>query len=786
MKNTEKEKQESRFGGRKEAKMKAFGKIISHKTEGKKILFQFENGCGRLEVLTDKIINVFSGFDCDYHRSRAIEGDKAVPTEISVSTEGESVVVKTASLTAKVFDNFYVDFYDEKNQVLCRDYRGERCIRGKITEEMRVLAASEGHSLDEGAKEKKIQVVKQMEGDECFYGLGDKTGFLNKRGYEYEMWNTDEPAPQVDSFKSLYKSIPFFVTLRKNVVYGLFFDNSYRSVFDMGKESDDYFWFGCEEGNLDYYFIAGEDMPQVLGGYTYLTGTVPLPQMWTLGYQQSRWGYVTEEDIMEVAENMRRNQIPCDVIHLDIDYMERYKVFTWNKERYQDQKKTIRDLKEDGFKIVTIIDPGVKVEEGYDIYDTGVKEGYFATTPEGEIYVNAVWPGDAVYPDFGKEEVRKWWGDNQKFLLEQGVSGVWNDMNEPASFRGELPADVVFTDEDEISNHARMHNLYGHNMAKATYEGLKKHDGKRPFVITRACFAGTQKYSTAWTGDNHSIWAHLQMAIPQLCNLGMSGMSFVGTDVGGFGSDTTKELLIRWVQTGCFSPLFRNHSAIGTRRQEPWTFDKETMDIYRKYVKLRYQLIPYYYDLFFEGETSGLPIMRPLVLHYEKDENVKNNNNEFLVGENLLVAPVTEQGVTCRTVYLPAGEWYDYWTGEKIEGESYILAKAPLDTCLMYVKAGSIIPNFPEQEFVGEKEIDTLILDVYAGQGSYEHYQDNGTDFAYRQGEYNQYHIEQKENVLKISLAHKGYEKIYKKVLVKFAGKQWEADFADGMEMILK
>jgi len=280
---------------------------------------------------------------------------------------------------------------------------------------------------------------------------------------------------------------------------------------------------------------------------------MPLPQLWTLGYHQSRWGYDSEERFREIAAKLREHRIPCDSIHFDIDYMDAFKVFTWNQELFDDEKQMIADLRADGFKPVTIIDPGVKVEPGYDVYEEGMAHGYFATTPDGDVYINKVWPGDSVFPDFGQPAVRDWWADKQKYLIDLGIQGCWTDMNEPASFNGPLPDDLIFADEERITTHAEMHNTYGHNMVKATFSGWRRHSGVRPFVITRACYAGSQKYTIAWTGDNHSIWAHLQMAIPQLCNMGLSGMSYAGTDVGGFGSDVTPELMARWVQVGCFS-----------------------------------------------------------------------------------------------------------------------------------------------------------------------------------------------------------------------------------------
>lgn len=736
-----------------------YGKLLHYHKQKQTVLLCFENTQLQLQVITPRIIRVLQKLDDAQRSSKAIEGDKEVHTDYCVCEKEDGIWVNTEELRVRVSDCGYIDFFDAAGNVLCADYRHERKPLQRISEEHAALLLSEGHGADMRQKEMAFQVVKAMSGSEHFYGLGDKTGFLDKRYYAYEMWNTDDPRPQVDTYKALYKSIPFFLTLTDSNVYGIFLDNTYHTYFDMGQESEDYFWFGSDGGDLDYYFIFGQNMPEVLGGYTYLTGTCPLPQKWALGYHQSRWGYVTQEDVQSIADGMRKNDIPCDVIHLDIDYMEHFKVFTWNEDHYHgDARRFLEQLAADGFKIVTINDPGVKVEEGYPVYEEGIQKDFFAKAPDGQVYVNEVWPGDAVFPDFGNPDVRKWWGDHQKFLLEHGVRGIWNDMNEPASFKGPLPEDVVFTDEGRTTDHAEIHNVYGHLMAKAAFEGLKKHDGRRPFVITRACYAGSQKYSTVWTGDNTSMWGHLQMLIPQLCNLGLSGMPFAGTDIGGFGADTTPELMARWIQAACFSPLMRNHSALGSRLQEPWQFGPEVLDIYRKYVKLRYRLIPYLYDLFFEGEKTGAPIMRPLVYHYEKDEAARVCNDEFMVGPNLLVAPVVHQGERRRMVYLPEGQWYDYWTREKIAGPCWFIREAPLDVCPIYVRAGSILPVMEDVSYVGQKE-GMLLLDVFPGEGSWDHYYDNGEDYAYRQGAYHHYRFTVNEaGEVKTELLHSGYK----------------------------
>lgn len=765
--------------------MKEYGKRKKYFVEKNVVRIIYENGEMEIQILTDQIIRVFSQLSEERPVSKAVEGDKSCEVPFDVKEDEESIQIICPELTVKVSDESKVDIYDKEGRPLCLDYRGERASAQILDQQTVEFIEQEGHSVYKSAGEHEVQVVKQMDGDESFYGLGDKTGFLNKRGYEYMNWNTDNPDPQMDHFRALYKSIPFFVTLKKDAAFGIFFDNTFRTYFDMGKESDDYYWFGADQGNMDYYFISGKTMKDVVKGYMYLTGTAPLPQMWTLGYHQSRWGYKNEADIRRIADNMRANHLPCDAIHLDIDYMDRYKVFTIDKAKFPDMKKLTDDLSEMGIHLVTIIDPGIKVEQGYETYDTGIRQGYFAMDHEGEVYENAVWPGDAVYPDFGQKKVRDWWGENHKILMDAGISGIWNDMNEPASFKGPLPDDVVFFDGERKSSHAEMHNVYGHNMARATYQGLKELTGKRPFVITRACYSGSQKYTIGWTGDNHSLWAHLQMAIPQLCNLGVSGMPYVGTDIGGFSSDVTKELLCRWIELGCLSPFCRNHSAAGTREQEPWTFDRETLDIYRKYLNLRYELLPYYYDLWRAEEAEGLPIMRPLVLNYDKDEEVKNLNGQFMIGDCLMAAPVTEQGMTNKLVYFPEGEWYDYWTGEKITGGQYKICHAGLDECPIFVKAGSIIPKYLPRLSTSEEKDRQLILEVYPQDAEYVHYQDNGEDFAYRDGEYNLYQFRVTGNTLSVEMLHQGYEPVYEELIIRCMGKEKTVRFANGERISL-
>ncbi|MCM1283656.1 MAG: glycoside hydrolase family 31 protein [Muribaculaceae bacterium] len=747
------------------------GKIRGCQSSGSEVIIRYEKGEVIVSVITPEIVNVFVPCWAREHYSRAIEGEKGIPVVIAVQQEGETLTVTTDALRLTFGEDLAMQAWDASGNRLFATYDRGRTVTGTVDEQLKKLLEAEGHDTSNiGSRNYPVQLVCALDAGDDFYGLGDKTGYLNKKYYEYENWNSDIPQAHTEDFHALYKSIPFLICKKEKGVYGMFFDNTFHSYVNLGKEQPDYFYYGADDGNLDLYIIGGASMPKVVENYTCLTGRTPLPQLWTLGYQQSRWGYGSAEDMREIAAGMRENDIPCDVLHFDIDYMDAFKVFTWDEKNYGRPGELVSELGEKGIKVVTIIDPGTKQEQGYFMHDEGVENGYFATDAGGEVYVNVVWPGESNYPDFGRKEVRDWWGNHHKFLLDIGVAGIWNDMNEPASFRGELPGDVVFHDGERATTHAEMHNVYGHYMSKAAYEGLRRLSDKRPFVITRACYAGTQKYSTVWTGDNQSLWPHLQMMIPQLCNLGMSGFAFAGTDIGGFGADVTPELLIRWVEAAVFSPLFRNHSAKGTRRQEPWQFGQKTLDIYRSYVKLRYQFLPYLYDLFYQGESTGLPVMRPLVLHYEEDKNTRNLNGEFLVGENLLVAPVVEQGATKKLVYLPEGVWYDYWTGERLEGQQYILRDAPIELCPMYMRAGSMIPTYETVAYVGEKPYRRLTLLATPEPAEYVHFQDNGENYDYREGGCNLYTFSKAaDNTLSVHMEQEGYPR-YGEITVKIIG----------------
>ena len=750
-----------------------FGKLLSYEYTNNKVTLNYEFNQAFITFISKDIFNVYSCLSVAM-KSYAVENLNIQEVELKVDSIDNIVKIHCDKLEIIVYDNLKLDVY-YNNILVCEDYKKDRnpFIRHALElteseeqkETSKMISEGEGHKSNSNPYNHKIEVIKSHKTNNKYYGLGEKTGFLNKEGYEYEMWNTDEPAAHLEYFKSLYKSIPFYITLNDNIAYGIFFDNTYRTFFDMGKENSDYIYFGADNGNLNYYFIMGPCIKGVVRKYAYLTGKTPLPKKKMLGIHQSRWSYGRNTRVSQIIEGYRKNDLPLDVMHLDIDYMDNYKVFTYNNERF-DLPNDIKKWNSEGIDIVTIIDPGVKAEDNYFVYEDGKKNNLFATQ-HGELYHNRVWPGKSAYPDFSKEATRTWWGSLQHKMVDFGVSGIWNDMNEPASFDGPLPDDVEFENDGRKTNHLEIHNVYGHLMAKATYNGLKEATNERPFVITRACYAGSQKYTTFWTGDNQSLWIHLQMAIPMLCNMSLSGLSFIGTDIGGFGGDVTKELLIRWAEVGAFFPLCRNHASILTRDQEPFAFDEETIKCYKKALDYRAELIPYYYDLFYNGELTGDPVLKPLIYNYQNDVNTHNLNDEFLVGDSILVSPVLEQGKTKKLVYLPNGNWYSKTENKIYKGNTYYVVDAPLDTCPIFIKCGSIIPTYKTNLHVENQ--NEIIFNVYLDDNkdiSYQHLYDDGKSFDYRNDIYTLYDIKVKEKVIEINPVINNY-KLYDKVTVR-------------------
>lgn len=624
-----------------------------------------------------------------------------------------------------------------------------------------------------------VSVVLRTSSGAHYYGLGEKTGFLDKRGERYEMWNSDIFSPHVPDMEALYQSIPFLLTTGPQGVYGLFLDHPGRSVFDM-RSRPDQVYVRTETGSLDLYVIAGPEWKDVIRRYTALTGRTPLPPRWALGYHQSRYSYTSQEEVLELARTFRAKGIPCDAIHLDIHYMDGYRVFTFDPEKFPDPAGLVRTLLEMGIKTVPIVDPGVKADPRYPVFQEGLQGNYYCRKPDGEPFLGPVWPGDSAFPDFLSEEASEWWGRLHRYYTDLGIEGIWNDMNEPSVFTETktLEPDTLHWYQGAWTPHKDVHNLYGLHMSKSTWEGLDKAlKGRRPFVLTRAGYAGIQRYAAVWTGDNRSYWEHMAMAIPMVLNLGLSGVAFAGPDIGGFAHHTSGELLARWTQMGALFPYCRNHSEWNTIRQEPWCFGPEVEEICRTYIRLRYRWMPYLYSLFREAAETGLPVMRPLLLEYPDDPKTANLCDQFMLGSGVMAAPVIRPGADHRSVYLPEGIWYDYWSGARLTGGTAVLAHAPLDTLPLYVKAGTILPWTKDRDADGaaDREPDELQLDVYCSgnaAGSFEVYEDDGVTYAHREGAYNLYRLEVNEEQDQVSLVmtplHKGYRSPWKRWTVRF------------------
>ncbi|HVH70910.1 MAG TPA: glycoside hydrolase family 31 protein [Candidatus Dormibacteraeota bacterium] len=587
-----------------------------------------------------------------------------------------------------------------------------------------------------------VHVWKKMPADENYYGLGDKAGPMNRRNRAFTNWNTDEFGWQ-ESSDPLYKTIPFFIGLRKGIAYGVFFDNTYRSSFDFGKEARNYFSFGAEGGELNYYFIAGPDPKKVVEEYTAMTGRSPLPPLWSLGYQQCRYSYYPESRAREIVKTFREKKIPADVIDFDIDYQQGYAPFTINREYFPTFEKMISDLRAQGFHTVLITDLHIKKDSdhGYAPYDSGIKNDVFVKNPDGSIFVGKVWPGDSVFPDFTLTRVRNWWGDLYKDFVAMGAAGFWNDMNEPSVFfRADktMPLDTVHRlDDGTTIDHRAAHNIFGMENVRATYEGLSKLEaGERPFVLTRAAYSGAQRYAATWTGDNSSTWNHLKMSTSMLMSMGISGMPLVGDDIGGFAGSPPPDLLTRWFEVGAFNPMYRDHTAKGTADQEPWVHGPEHEAIRKKYIELRYRLMPYLYTATEETTRTGIPLMRPLFLEYPQATEFYGDDRDFLFGRDLFVAPVTTEMVDAEELTLPPGDWYDFWSGTKHSHSEKIQLRPRLDEMPLYVRAGAILPMQSIVQNTEETPEGPLELRVYPGEdcrGSL--YEDDGHTFAYQKGE---------------------------------------------------
>lgn len=682
----------------------------------------FHNACNivAVTVLAPGLVRVRMapkpGFGPDYSWAVVKTRWPAVPVDFSGT--GNERTIRTSALTVRIqLAPFRIAFYSTSGRLISED------------------AARWGMASD-GTR---VRCWRQMPPGERYFGLGEKAGPLDRRGHTFIMWNTDQFGWGANT-DPLYQDVPFFIALRDGKAYGIFFDNTYRSTFDFGSEFPNMYSFGAAGGDMNYYFIAGPAPSTVVERFTKLVGRTPLPPLWSLGYQQSRYSYSPEKKVLFIADNFRERHIPCDVIHLDIAYMDGYRVFTWNKTRFPDPPAMLSKLRSEGFRVVTIIDPGIKVDPNYWVYREGLAGDDFVRMPDGKIFEGPVWPGTSAFPDFTSPKVREWWGGLYRDLVSDGVAGFWNDMNEPSVFNvpsKTMPLDAVFFDHGLHSPHAKVHNVYGMEMSRATRDGiLRLRPGERPFVLTRDTYAGGQRYAAVWTGDNSSTWDHLRISIREILGMGLSGLTFAGADIGGFAESPSPDLYTRWLEAGVFYPFCRTHTTLGSREQDPWSYGLRREEINRDSIDLRYRLLPYLYNAFYQSSKTGLPVMKALLLDYPADPEAVAQQEEFLFGDDMLVAPVVKDGEWKWSVYLPKGEWFDFWSPRVYTGPKSVEVDAPLGRIPIFVRGGAIIPMRQVVQYTGEAPIDPLTFEIYPeGDSSRTYYEDDGETFEYQSGD---------------------------------------------------
>ena len=629
---------------------------------------------------------------------------------------------------------------------------------------------------DDSSGDIGFRVWKKMPQDEHYFGLGEKAGPLDRRGGAFVQWNTDASHYE-EGTDPLYDSIPFFLTDRGGISYGLFLDNTWRTEFDFGKALRNQYSFGAEGGPLDYYIFYGPSPKQVVEDYAWLTGTTPLPPLWSFGYQQSRWSYGTEQQLRGIAQRLRADHIPADVLYMDIDYQVKRRPFAIDAEKFPNFSSFVNELKQMQFHLILITDLHIAYlpNQDYAPFKSGVAGDHFLENPDGSIYIGDVWPGPSVFPDFLQKSTREWWGSLYKGFYDEGVAGFWNDMNEPSVFDSPtktIPLDVKGPIDEpgfqrRMATQREAHNIMGMQNSRATYQGLLNlKPDQRPFVLTRATYAGGQRFAATWTGDNASSWSYMRMSTPMLESLGLCGFYMAGDDIGGYSGSPQMDLLTKWFELGAFNPIDRDHTEHETNPQEPWVGGLAMEAVRRRYIGERYQLIPYLYTTAENASRTGIPIMRPLFLEFP-DATADGHpldldaGNEFLFGPDLLIAPAPHPDeVQDYTVIFPPVPWYDYWTGLRVthrrrttstvevaaqstnpNDQSAALESMKVHPQInllpVYVRGGSILPMQPLTQDTEQQPNGPLELRVYPGpdcKGTL--YQDDGSTLSYKKGNY--------------------------------------------------
>ncbi len=709
--------------------------LTGHRRDGRTVLVELGGPALSLTAIEPDVIRVRFSPTGTWPAQRSwavVDVDAMTPSDMDVESTGPGLRIRSSAVEVDV---------DVEGTVSIRRVAGADLLAdGRVRWQ---------------AAPPRCEWTQHMPGDRGYFGFGERTGLLDKRGHRYTCWTTDEWRHQGPETDALYVAVPFHMAVDPDgSSYGVLLDTTFRSAFDLTGIEAGRLSMSADAPTLDWYLINGPEPMSVVERLGALLGRAPMPPRWALGYHQARWSYGSEDEVRAVASGLRANAIPADAIHLDIDHMDRFRVFTWDRKRFPDPARLTRDLLGQGLRTTVVVDAAIVADEDLPIYADGRRRALFVKrsrrSDAGELR-SWLWGGLSVLPDHTRPEVRAWWGEQYRTYLDDGVAGFLNDMNEPAmhdrpfddpaSENTEPPPDTPFGDDTEPSDHAEVRNVYALLQNQATAEALRKaRPDERAFLVSRSGFAGVQRHAIVWTGDNWSYWEHLEMSLPQLMNLGLSGIPLAGADIGGFFADCPPELLVRWTQLGAFYPFARNNTAEGTARQEPWAWGEPTTSRCRRAIELRYRLLPYLYTVVEEAAATGRPILRPLFLHDPSDARARGISDEALLGRDLLIAPVVRPGKASREVYLPRGAWYDVRTCRLHEGGGSILAAASLDDEIPhYARAGSVLPMGPPLQWTGDRPPDPLTLHVFpdaSGRAGGTVYEDDGASLAYRRGDW--------------------------------------------------
>ncbi|MCI5595384.1 MAG: alpha-glucosidase [Lachnospiraceae bacterium] len=621
--------------------------------------------------------------------------------------------------------------------------------------------------------EKGFCFTYRMDQDDIIYGLGENVGGINKRGHLYINQCEDDPRHTEDR-NSLYAAHNFIIVAGKKS-FGLFLDYPSVMTFDIGYTRTDMLTISCDEADLKLYVIDGESPYDIVKQFRKIIGRSYIPPKFAFGFGQSRWGYETEEDFRQVAKGYRENQIPIDMIYMDIDYMDHFKDFTVNEENFPDFPGFVADMKEQNIRMIPIIDAGVKVEEGYEVYEEGVKKGHFCKKADGKEFTCAVWPGYTHFPDVLNKDAREWFGNYYKILIDQGIEGFWNDMNEPAIFYSEEGMKelkelcIQFANEPDDKDrfwafqgrvngmanhpddyrrfyhevngekvcHEKVHNLYGYNMTRAAGEAFSRiAPDKRFLMFSRSSYIGMHRYGGVWTGDNHAWWSHLLLNIKMMPSLNMCGFLYSGADLGGFGADTTRDLLLRWLEFGIFTPLMRNHAAAGTRMQECYQF--EQVEDFAHVIGVRYRLVPYLYSTYMKAALQDDMYFKPLSFVYPDDSMAAKVEDQLMIGDEIMIAPVYTQNAAGRYVYLPEEMKQikflpDGSLEETILPAGHHYVEIALNEVVIFIRKGKCIPLAKTAQCVDQ--IDTSHMEMIGYEGEYVLYEDDGVHMDYEKEE---------------------------------------------------